>query len=216
LSDEEIKQEINHIFESGANEIRIFNLIKQLALSTLQVKEVSDEQIEDAFAKMINPSTSVGFVNGAKWFRDKYYVSTQMTSLPVSQNKELLNRFITEIKNEFKDQNWDYLDFIADRVLSKPITSQPVSENKESIKRLSKLAKAISDECTIDDDVTGGYMEDPEKSWVTELYEIIDKMESSSPVVDDKEDVIFPPKCKHENIDGSDGIFFCTKCGAGK
>ncbi len=32
-------------------------------------------------------------------------------------DSELLFAFITEVKKEFADQNWDYLDFIADRVL---------------------------------------------------------------------------------------------------
>ena len=32
---------------------------------------------------------------------------------------ELLFAFIKTIKEEFSDQNWDYLDFIADRVIGK-------------------------------------------------------------------------------------------------
>lgn len=32
--------------------------------------------------------------------------------------KEALQCFINEIKNEFKDQNWDYLEFISQRVIS--------------------------------------------------------------------------------------------------
>lgn len=35
----------------------------------------------------------------------------------VSGRSELLFAFIAEIKKEFADQNWDYLDLIADRVL---------------------------------------------------------------------------------------------------
>ena len=31
--------------------------------------------------------------------------------------KELLGAFIAEIKKEFTDENWDYLEFIKDRVL---------------------------------------------------------------------------------------------------
>jgi hypothetical protein len=37
----------------------------------------------------------------------------------VSRRSELLFAFITEIKSEFADQNWDYLDFIAERVIGK-------------------------------------------------------------------------------------------------
>lgn len=32
---------------------------------------MSDKEIENAHSKMINLSKSVGFVNGAKWMRDK-------------------------------------------------------------------------------------------------------------------------------------------------
>lgn len=35
----------------------------------------------------------------------------------VSGRSELLFAFIEEVKKEFADQNWDYLDFIAERVL---------------------------------------------------------------------------------------------------
>ena len=41
-------------------------------------------------------------------------------SIPdVSRQSELLFAFIKAIKEEFADQNWDYLDFIADRVIGK-------------------------------------------------------------------------------------------------
>lgn len=35
----------------------------------------------------------------------------------VSGQSELLFAFIAEVKKEFADQNWDYLDFIVERVL---------------------------------------------------------------------------------------------------
>lgn len=41
-------------------------------------------------------------------------------SMPdVVLRSELLFAFIKAIKEEFADQNWDYLDFIADRVIGK-------------------------------------------------------------------------------------------------
>jgi len=41
-------------------------------------------------------------------------------SIPaVVGQSELLFAFIKAIKEEFADQNWDYLDFIADRVIGK-------------------------------------------------------------------------------------------------
>ena len=46
-------------------------------------------------------------------------VVKKLTIHNVVNQRELLFAFIKEIKEEFKDQNWDYLDFIAERVLSK-------------------------------------------------------------------------------------------------
>lgn len=43
----------------------------------------------------------------------------QLRQPPVSGRSELLFAFIAEIKSEFADQNLDYLDFIADRVIGK-------------------------------------------------------------------------------------------------
>jgi DNA-binding ferritin-like protein len=37
----------------------------------------------------------------------------------VSNRRELLFAFIKDWKEEFKDENWDYLDFMAERFLSK-------------------------------------------------------------------------------------------------
>lgn len=46
-------------------------------------------------------------------------VVKKLTTHDVVNRRELLFAFIKEIKDEFKDQDWDYLDFIAERVLSK-------------------------------------------------------------------------------------------------
>ena len=45
-----------------------------------------------------------GFVEGAKWQQERSY-------------SEAIDLFITEIKTEFKDDNWDYLEFIKERVI---------------------------------------------------------------------------------------------------
>lgn len=50
---------------------------------------------------------------------EKSVAKNNLVQADVSGRSELLLAFIDEIKNEFKDQNWDYLNFIADRVLSK-------------------------------------------------------------------------------------------------
>ena len=41
----------------------------------------------------------------------------KLSKANVSGRSELLFAFIAEVKKEFADQNWDYLDFIAERVL---------------------------------------------------------------------------------------------------
>lgn len=47
------------------------------------------------------------------------YSAALLQQANVSGRSELLFAFIQEIKNEFADENWDYLDYIAERVLSK-------------------------------------------------------------------------------------------------
>lgn len=49
----------------------------------------------------------------------KNYKPIELSQHDVSGRSELLFDFIAEIKLEFSDQNWDYLDFIADRVIGK-------------------------------------------------------------------------------------------------
>ena len=41
----------------------------------------------------------------------------KLNLLDDSNRRELLFAFIAEIKKEFEDENWDYLEFIAERVL---------------------------------------------------------------------------------------------------
>jgi len=67
----------------------------------------------------------IGFDNGTKESLIvllKEYHESELKKLrvtDVSRRSELLFAFIAEIKSEFADQNWDYLDFIADRVIGK-------------------------------------------------------------------------------------------------
>ena len=48
---------------------------------------------------------------------DDWVASKNLVKPDVSGRSELLFAFIAEVKKEFADQNWDYLDFIAERVL---------------------------------------------------------------------------------------------------
>lgn len=51
--------------------------------------------------------------------KDKHTESKQPENNFEQENPDILDLFIREIKDEFKDENWDYLYFIAERVRSK-------------------------------------------------------------------------------------------------
>jgi molybdopterin converting factor small subunit len=87
--------------------------------------------------------TGIECVNSQGEF-DIDYVSwlEKKLSTPKEEVKELgemqiLDRFINEIKSEFKDQNWDYLDFIKDRVIDSlsPDPSNTIEIDGEVAKR---------------------------------------------------------------------------------
>ncbi len=123
------KVAMEHISDEWKSEVQ-----NVLALSARQVKEITAKDfIYGKYPHLkhpqegSNPIIELELDEICNWLNE--FNGTQITSLPVSKNKELLNRFITEIKNEFKNENWDYLDFIAERVLG----SSPVVDGKEAI-----------------------------------------------------------------------------------
>jgi len=77
--EQSLKNEIQHIFDSGANEVRILEMVKSFIEKRRQALYIHD----------------------------------------VSNQRELLFAFIKDWKEEFKDENWDYLDFMAERFLGK-------------------------------------------------------------------------------------------------
>jgi hypothetical protein len=69
----------------------------------------------------------------------------------------------------------------ADYSQLKTYNAFPAEKSKSAtsfVDKLSKLAKDIDNECRIDDDVSGGYVPEPEKSWLNTIYEIINEYES--------------------------------------
>jgi len=44
------------------------------------------------------------------------------------KSNDILDSFIQAIRDEFKDENWDYLPFIADRVREKERAAAPIGE----------------------------------------------------------------------------------------
>jgi hypothetical protein len=76
------------------------------------------ETLEEVAEKYVNGRCTGGIMErallsaiefGAKWQQEQ---DKKMYS-------DAIDYFITEIKTEFKDENWDYLDFIKERVLTK-------------------------------------------------------------------------------------------------
>lgn len=56
-----------------------------------------------------------------EWWDGKNTTTSQeqLATPAVSYRRELLFAFIKDWKEEFKDENWDYLDFMAERFLGK-------------------------------------------------------------------------------------------------
>ena len=55
----------------------------------------------------------------------------------VSGQKELVFAFVAEIRKEFPDQNWEYLDFIAERVIESNNNSVPETHNINGLRELT-------------------------------------------------------------------------------
>lgn len=87
------------------------------------------------------------------------YKSEHPSILPTIESEgkdDLLDIFIKEIRDEFKDENWDYLTFIADRVRSKTkneMTNKSIfepllplmKENAQIKERVKTLEGALKD-----------------------------------------------------------------------
>lgn len=57
--------------------------------------------------------------NEARIFKAMDDWATDVVKHTPNNKSEVLSDFIAEVKKEFPDQNWDYMDFIKDRVLNK-------------------------------------------------------------------------------------------------
>ena len=95
-------------------------------------REMTQETLEEAaenYGNSIgnkNGTAQFDFIRGAKWQQERMY-------------SEAIDLFIDEIKSEFKDDNWDYLEFIKERVLNN--LKIKIMENwfKKRFKKLSKV-----------------------------------------------------------------------------
>lgn len=58
-----------------------------------------------------------GFIDGIE--KTLEVVGEKLKTSTDDIKRQVLSEFIAEVKKEFADENWEYLDFIADRVLDK-------------------------------------------------------------------------------------------------
>jgi hypothetical protein len=80
-------------------------------MKTIEVKRQLVEEILD----QLKGAQQDCYVESTEMIIDE--VKVVLRQPDVSGRSELLFAFIAEVKKEFADQNWDYLDFIAERVI---------------------------------------------------------------------------------------------------
>ena len=78
-------------------------------------KEQQEAWVSNYVKEKHTQDECIGFIDGVEKALD--VVNKNFGLALVSGRSELLFAFIAEIKKEFADQNWDYLDFIAERVI---------------------------------------------------------------------------------------------------
>ena len=81
----------------------------------LITKEQQEAWVSNYVKEKHTQDECIGFIDGVEKALD--VVNKNFDLALVSGRSELLFAFIAEVKKEFADQNWDYLDFIAERVL---------------------------------------------------------------------------------------------------
>jgi GTP-sensing pleiotropic transcriptional regulator CodY len=92
----------------------------QYELLTQKLNKMNKEKILLEALNTFGNFTSVEQEFNANQLEAIYEAMNQVLHIaPVVGRSEQLFAFIKAIKEEFKDENWDYLDFIADRVIGK-------------------------------------------------------------------------------------------------
>jgi hypothetical protein len=80
---------------------------------------ITKEQQEAWVSNYVNEKHTqdecIGFIDGVE--KALGVVNKNFDLALVSERSKLLFAFIAEVKKEFADENWDYLDFIAERAL---------------------------------------------------------------------------------------------------
>lgn len=86
---------------------------------TLDLLELVCQLHSRALNQPRNKDMHDAYVEARQEMERRIKVNNNFVLADVSRQSELLFAFIKAIKDEFSDQNWDYLDFIADRVIGK-------------------------------------------------------------------------------------------------
>lgn len=97
-------------------------------LHVLKKKLQAERHCADVHSKLAHERR---YAESARMAKERIPQLEKAIEILSSNRREIIEKFITEIKNEFHDQNWDYLTFIADRVMEREVTSnqQPVTGN---------------------------------------------------------------------------------------
>lgn len=80
-------------------------------------KEQQEAWISNYVKEKHTSDECIGFIDGVEKIMEIINKDSDLTISNIK--KETLSSFIKEVKEEFKDQNWDYLDFIAERILER-------------------------------------------------------------------------------------------------
>lgn len=86
---------------------------------TLDLLELVCQLHSRALNQPRNKDMHDAYVEARQEMERRIKVNNNFVLADVSRQSELLFVFIKAVKEEFKDENWDYLDFIADRVIGK-------------------------------------------------------------------------------------------------
>jgi hypothetical protein len=100
------QQEIDKIIKQLENSIKYYNnRITPITPDTLLIKI----EMKQKFLTLL---CSIDQLGDSKQHDDISIISQE------SECERLLDAFIAEIREEFSDQDWEYLDFIKDRVMA--------------------------------------------------------------------------------------------------
>lgn len=104
----------------------------KFVLHILKKKLQSEKHCAEVHSKL---TMDKRFCESARMAKERIPQLEKAIEILSSNRRDILEKFITEIKTEFHDQNWDYLTFIADRVMEREATTtQPEASHKSTLR----------------------------------------------------------------------------------